>query len=831
MGCKMGIRLLCAESMKKLVIAEKSSVAQDIAEVIGHFKKTENIFENDEFVISSAIGHIVELFMPEDFDPNLKRWTIDTLPIIPEEFRTKPIAKNKTKFSELKKLMGRKDVDTVINACDAGREGELIFTYIYELAGCKKEIQRLWLSSMTQEAIREGFRHLRPASELQNLQAAARCRSEADWLIGINGTRAVTARMANYRGGHVAAIGRVQTPTLSMLFKREQEIRHFKPKPYARIIAEFSVANGCYRGTYQRADFKKMDENDRADRIFDLDLVDQMIATIGDIGAGVVTEKKKKTKQNAPKLYDLTTLQREANGKYGMPAGMTLKIAQSLYEKHKCITYPRTDSNALPEDYPETCREIMGALGGEFGEFAQEILAQNWIDGSNKKVFDNRQISDHFAIIPTTKFTKNLSEEEHKIYTMVVRRFLAIFYPAAEFDVTTRVSRIGDYDFLTEGKILTKAGWLAVYGKSPDEGESPTLPAIDPEKDGDPARAELIDAERVDEWTKPAPRYTEATLLSMMETAGKMLEDEELALAMKERGLGTPATRAQIIEHLIDLNYMERNKRELIPTPKAEGLFEYLDVVDIQALSSPMMTGEWEYKLRQMEQGQLDRPAFMEGIRELTREIVNKIKNFDEKNQPPKPSQLVSPTDGLPMWEYLWNYRSQDGKILLPKTFSGRRMLESEWEIFLKEREVGPIEGFRSKVGKAYTAKLILDEKNEVKLSFSGSREAEAEDELTLEKLRTYPCVEKCCCCGANVYATENAYICENFVNDKKCSLRLGRRILERRIDEIQVQKLLSEGKSDLLEGFCSKRTGRIFSAFLTLNGEGKVGFEFVPRK
>jgi DNA topoisomerase-3 len=815
--------------MKKLVIAEKPSVAQDIAHTIGDFSKTENVFENDEFVISFTVGHIVELFMPEDFDEKLKRWSIDTLPIIPIKFQTKPIARNKLKFQELKKLMNRKDIDTVINACDAGREGELIFTYIYELAGCKKTVQRLWLSSMTQEAIREGFRSLRPGSEMLKLQSAARCRSEADWLIGINGTRAVTSKMARNNG--VATIGRVQTPTLSLLVKREYEIRNFIPSPYARIIAEFAVTNGHYKGTYQRANFKKVDDTDRADRIFDLDQANQIADAVRNMDSATVTEKKRKSKQNAPRLYDLTALQREANTKHGMPAGMTLKIAQSLYERHKCVTYPRTDSNALPEDYPDTCKNIMGILGGEFAKFAQEILNQNWIDGTNKKIFNNKQISDHFAIIPTTKFINELNDEENKIYTMIVRRFLAVFYPAAEFNITTRISKVDGYEFLTEGKVLTYPGWLTVYGKVSDTEEDATIPALDGEKDGDPAKAAIVAVEKIEEWTKPAPRYNEATLLSMMETAGKMLDDEELALAMKERGLGTPATRAQIIEHLIELNYMGRNKHELIPTLKAEGLFEYLDMIDVQTLSSPTMTGEWEYKLRQMEQGQLDRLIFMDGIRELTCEIVDKIKNFNETDQQGKLSNLISPTDGLPMWEYWKTYKSQDGKITLNKIVSGRRMLEEELEALLKYREVGPIEGFRSKIGKIYTAKLILDENNGIKFSFPNNRELESDEELTLEKLKTYPILAKCCCCGHAVHITEGAYICENFVVEKKCPLRLGRRILEQRIDEVQAKKLLEEGKSDLLENFCSKRTNRIFAAFLTLNTEGKIGFEFAPQE
>lgn len=820
--------------MKKLVIAEKPSVAQDIADAIGVSHKKDGFFEDDHYVISSAVGHLVELFMPEDFNPDWKRWTLDNLPIIPTEFHTKPIAKNKSKFTELKKLMNRKDVDTVINACDAGREGELIFTYIYELAGCKKTIERLWLSSMTQDSIREGFQHLRSSEEMKNLQAAARCRSEADWLIGINGTRAVTAKMSGFRGG-VVTIGRVQTPTLSMLLKREEEIRNFKPRPYARIIGEFTIDQGNYTGVYQRSNFEKKDEDDRIDRLFDLEAADQLLEEMRGIATATVTEKKRQSKQSAPRLYDLTTLQREANSKYGMPAGMTLNLAQSLYEKHKCLTYPRTDSNALPEDYPETCAEILAKLGDPFTEYAQTILENQWINGSDKKIFNNKQISDHFAIIPTLKMAGHLTEEEYKIYAMVVRRFLAVFYPAAEFDVTTRISKLGPYEFLTEGKVLTFPGWLAVYGKvlegeSGKEGDK-TLPALS-KADGEPAVAKVTNIEKVEEWTKAAPRYTEASLLSMMETAGKLLDDEEFSSAMKEHGLGTPATRAQIIEHLIDLKYMERNRRELIPTPKAEGLFEYLEAVEVQTLSNPLLTGEWEYKLRQMEQGELERSDFMEGICRLTGEIVDKIKYFDEDQQQPKMSGLISPTDQLPMWAYLRNYKSQDGKLTLSKVISGRRMLESELEILLGNREVGPLEGFRSKLGKTYTATLVLNEQNEVKFTFPKAPESQKDDELTLEKLKMYPIVGICPCCGEPVHAAESAYICEHFFQEEnKCPLRLGRRILEQRIDETQIEKLLKEGKTDLLENFCSKRTGKVFSAFLTLNSEGKIGFEFPPRE
>ncbi|MDR1457948.1 MAG: DNA topoisomerase 3, partial [Puniceicoccales bacterium] len=633
--------------MKKLVIAEKPSVARDIVNVLGKFEKRDEFYENDDYVVSSAIGHLVELFMPEDMDLNLKKWTLDTLPILPKKFEKKPIEQTKKKFSELKKLMARKDIDVVINACDAGREGELIFTYIYELAGCKKNIKRLWLSSMTIEAIRDGFLHLREEEEMKNLQYAAKCRSEADWLIGINGTRAVTTKMFRARTGNAATVGRVQTPTLSMICTREKEIINFVPRDYWQIIGNFGLTNGVYPGTFNKPNVQKNDQHDRLDRLWSEEEAIQIVNEVKASQLAIVSEKKKHTKQNAPRLYDLTTLQREANTRYAMPAGMTLNLAQSLYERHKCITYPRTDSNALPEDYGPTCLNILGSIHQEFKEFADMAIENNWVDPTNKKIFNNKQISDHFAIIPTMKQPASLSEEETKIYSMIVRRFIAIFFPSAEFDVTTRISMVGNHEFFTEGKVLVNPGWLAVYGKVAAGPESETIPAIS-EQDGKPAKANVLEVNLVKDATRPPARYTEATLLAMMEGAGKMVDDEELAEAMKERGLGTPATRAQTIDHLISLKYIERNKRDLIPTPKAEDLFAFLDAFNISVLSSPALTGEWEYKLRQMEQGKLDRESFINGIVELTKDIVEKIKLFEETDKTLRQSTLISPSDNLP---------------------------------------------------------------------------------------------------------------------------------------------------------------------------------------
>ncbi|MEJ1971769.1 MAG: DNA topoisomerase III [Lacunisphaera sp.] len=578
--------------MKTLVIAEKPSVAADLARALGKVPKKTDHYENDEYVISSAVGHLVGLQMPEDIDKKKYGfWRLETLPIIPDEFELQPLPEGKERFNQLKKLLARKDVDQVINACDAGREGELIFTYIYQLTKCKKPFQRLWMSSMTNEGIREALKHLRSAEQMQGLADAARCRSEADWLIGINGTRALTKRMFGSRAGNVASVGRVQTPTLAIVYHRELEIRNFKPRGYWRITAKFGIAKGEYEGLYQRPDFKRNDdEHDRVDRLWNQEQAEAILAACQGQPIASVTEEKKASTSTAPRLYDLTTLQREANGRFGFPAKRTLQIAQALYERHKMITYPRTDSRALPEDYIPLVRQTLGNLHGDLKVHAQRVLDSGWVQ-PNKRIFNNAQVSDHFAIIPTEHEAKNLDEAEAKLFDMIARRFVATFHPVAEFDITTRISTVKDHAFKTEGKVLTAPGWLAVYGKTTVDDDSPdskALPALSAE---DKSKAKTLSAELHSETTKPPPRYSEATLLSAMEGAGKLVDDEELAEAMKERGLGTPATRADTIEGLVNQKYLDRNQRELVPTTKAEQLFQFLDAVKIENLTSPAMTG------------------------------------------------------------------------------------------------------------------------------------------------------------------------------------------------------------------------------------------------
>ncbi|MFZ9681957.1 MAG: DNA topoisomerase III [Cephaloticoccus sp.] len=561
--------------MKSLVIAEKPSVAADLARALGKIPKQSDHYENDEFVISSAVGHLVELRMPEDIDKKKYGfWRLDALPIIPEKFELKPIEASKDRYNQLKKLLARKDIDQVINACDAGREGELIFNYLYQLTKCKLPVKRAWMQTMTPQGIKTAFDQLRDGEEMAGLGDAARCRSESDWLIGINGTRAITKRMFGSRAGNVASVGRVQTPTLALLMAREKEIRNFVPRDYWRVTATFGVAAGEYEGTYQREDYKKSDdEHDRIDRLWDKAAADAVVAACAGQPAATVTEEKKSSTQIAPRLYDLTTLQREANSRFGLSARRTLQIAQALYEKHKMITYPRTDSRALPEDYIPTCREALGNFSGDLQPHAARVLQSDWVR-PNKRIFNNAQISDHFAIIPTAQEAKKLDDTEAKVYDMIARRFIAVFHPPAEFDVTTRISTVATHRFKTEGKVLTSPGWLAVYGRTSvdEEGkDGKSLPALSA-ADGAPAQAKTLAATLHGEATKPPPRYTEATLLTAMETAGKLVDSDELAEAMKERGLGTPATRADTIDGLINQKYVERAQRELVPTPKAEQL-------------------------------------------------------------------------------------------------------------------------------------------------------------------------------------------------------------------------------------------------------------------
>ena len=818
---------------KTLVIAEKPSVATDIARVLKAPRdKSKDFFENDEYFVSSAVGHLLELIVPEDQDIKRGKWTFDKLPHIPTYFDLQPIAKSESRLKVLMRLLRTKDIDTIVNACDAGREGELIFRYIIQYAQKKlkkkmaeKTVTRLWLQSMTPDAIRKGFANLRTDEAMMPLANAASCRSEADWLVGINGTRAMTAFNSKSGGFYLTPVGRVQTPTLAVVVDREKEIRAFVPEDYWEVHATFQAEAGEYTGRWFDEGFKKDPDNahKRAERIWEQARADG-IQTKCDGQAGEVTEQSKPSKQAAPMLFDLTTLQREANARFGFSARNTLGIAQALYERHKVLTYPRTDSRCLPEDYVDTVKETIGALGqANYGSIANDILKNDWVHGGNKKMFNNAKISDHFAIIPTLKpAPSTLKEQELKVYDLVVKRFLAVFYPSAEFLVTTRITRVEGEPFKTEGKVLVKPGWLAVYGRDQSNKEDAGhLVAV---AEGESVNASEVNVEA--KATRPPARYTEATLLSAMEHAGKRVDDEELREAMSEKGLGTPATRASIIEELIRHKYMVREMRELIPTAQAFSLITLLMALEVDALSRPELTGDWEFKLKEIERGNFDRESFMNEIRSMTDRIVTAAKAYDGDTVPGDYGKLETgcpKCGGLVKETYKrFHCEGDDCDFGFWKIMGGRQFELAEADELVANRRIGPLDGFRSKMGRAFSAELKLSDEHKVEFDFGNDEDDEEEVDFSEQES-----IGECPKCKGPVYEHGRAFVCEkNTGKDRKCSFRTGKVILKRDIEKEQVVKLLKEGKTDLIPNFISKR-GRPFKAFLVLKSNGDVGFEF----
>ena len=828
---------------KKLIIAEKPSVAADIARALGGFTKHDDYFESDDFVLSSAVGHLLELACPEEYEVKRGKWSFAHLPVIPPHFALKPIEKSESRLKLLTKLIKRKDVTALINACDAGREGELIFNYIAQHAKSGKPVQRLWLQSMTQQAIKDGFSRLRDGVEMKGLADAAVCRSESDWLVGINGTRAMTAFNSKTGGFHLTTVGRVQTPTLALLVEREDKIRRFKPRAYWELEGVFACAAGEYRGKWFDENFAKgkgeEDEHLRADRLWDEARAKTLQDKCSD-KPGLVNEEAKPSSQLSPLLFDLTSLQREANGRFGFSAKATLGLAQALYEKHKVLTYPRTDARALPEDYLGTVKDTLKMLTGEgvgkghdesllarFSPFAHQILARNWVI-PNKRIFNNAKISDHFAIIPTLQAPKHLSEPEQKLYDLVVKRFLAVFYPAAEYMVTTRITRVEGEPFKTEGKVLVNPGWLAVYGREGQTGDEGNLVAV--------AAGETVHTDEVvlnANETRPPARYSEATLLSAMEGAGKMVDDEELKAAMAGRGLGTPATRAQIIENLIGEQYLHREGRELQPTAKAFSLMTLLNGLGIRELTAPELTGEWEWKLARMERGEMSREAFMQEIATMTQHIVDRAKSYDSDTIPGDFGELETPCPkcGGKIKETYKKFQCQACDFSLWKIVAGRQYEASEIEVLLTERKIGPLTGFRNKMGRPFNAIIKLNADNQPEFDFgqgSGGDDGGAEE----VDFSGQESLGNCPKCAARVFEHGMAYVCEKSVGpEKSCDFRSGKVILQQAVEPEQMQKLLTTGRTDLLKDFVSSRTRRKFSAYLVRGADGKVGFEFEKRE
>src|SRR5881394_3516155 len=799
---------------KSLIITEKPSVAGDIAKALGDFKKGKDYYENEKYLISWAVGHLFALAVPASMKEQDK-WDMKKLPIMPTEFELEPAEKMSGRVSVLRKLIRDKNVSDIINACDAGREGELIFRYIMQYARAKKPIKRLWLQSMMPEAIRDGFARLRSDAEMEPLASAARSRNEADWLVGINATRAFTLRLSGGRGSSVTSLGRVQTPTLAIIVERENKIREFKPRDLHEIIGIFRAAAGEYAGRWFDEAFQKdEDESERTKRLlhrlqlnlpdaeqrFDLsngslwdehraaprlwhrEIAEAIQRKCSGKHGVVELEEKKPSTQVAPQLYDLTALQREANNRLGFSAKRTLQIAQALYEKHKAITYPRTDSRALPEDYLPTVRSTLTKIDNPF---------------------------------------------ERKIFDLIARRFVAVFFPPAQYENTTRITRVEGEAFKTEGKILVASGWLEVYGREA-AGDKPeeNLPPV---RQGE--RVATISVEIKTDQTKPPARYTEATILGAMEAAGKLVEDEELRDAMKEKGLGTPATRASIIETLISAHYLTRQGKELQPTAKAIQTITLLKNA-VPELTSPELTGEWEFRLREIEHRKLTRDAFMLDIRELTKDIVGKAKHFHPDEHMPETEPFGRcPKCGSPIVERFKSCTctNEDCDFTIWKTIAGRLLSREEFETLVRDKQVGPLSGFRSRKGKRFPAVLKLSDDFKAEFDFGPNGQengaAQPVDFSGKEPLG------KCPKCGGRVFELGMSYLCENSVGpNKTCDFRAGKVILQQPVDPEQMTKLLNTGKTDLLPRFISRK-GRPFKAFLVQTDKKDVGFEFEKRE
>jgi DNA topoisomerase III len=702
----------------RLIIAEKPSVGRDIASALGSHRKGKGALTGNGWTVTWALGHLAELAPPDAYGEQYKKWRLETLPILPERFKVRVTAKTRDQFTVVKKHLRDPSVTEVVNACDAGREGELIFAYLYGLSGCKKPVRRLWISSLTPEAIREGFVALRDGSSMRPLEDAARSRGEADWIVGMNATRAYSVRFG--RPGNVLSVGRVQTPTLRLLVDREKEIEDFKPEKFWTVHARFAREDVTYDGVWFKNKQNRLKEKEAAEEI----------AAKVRGGTGTVKKADKKTaSEKPPLLYDLTELQRNANARFGFTAERTLRVAQALYEEKKLITYPRTSSRYLSRDMVGGLKKRVEAAGAlpELAPFAEKLLGLSRLPIS-KRIVDDAKVTDHHAIVPTGKKPSGeLPPDEAKVYDLVARRFLAVFFPAARFENTTVVTEVRNETFLSKGRVVLEAGWRALYpdgvgGKK--EKEPPVLPPIQVGQEWRVAKVGVKEGE-----TKPPPRYSESALLGAMETAGKFVEDEELRQAMKESGLGTPATRAAIIERLIKVGYVEREKKVLVPTSKGRALISLLGE---SALSSPELTGQWERRLAEMERGAEKRPDFMADIGSFITSLVEGVRSMEgERLASPSRSREplgACPKCGSPVVETKKAYSCSAWKtsgcdFAIWKQISGKRLSEVQAKQLLARGRTAQLKGFRSKVGKPYSAALKLDGDHRVRLDFGGPRQ------------------------------------------------------------------------------------------------------------
>ncbi|CAA9441611.1 DNA topoisomerase III [uncultured Rubrobacteraceae bacterium] len=702
----------------RLIVAEKPSVGRDIAGALGGHRKGKGALAGDGWTVTWALGHLAELAPPDAYGEEYKKWRLESLPILPGRFKVRVSNKTSEQFGVVKGLMKDPSVTEVVNACDAGREGELIFAYLYGLSGCKKPVMRLWISSLTHEAILAGFGALRDGSAMKPLEDAARSRGEADWIVGMNATRAYSVRFGGR--GNVLSVGRVQTPTLKLLVDREREIQDFEPEKFWTVHARFSREGNTYDGVWFKSKQNRLPERETADRIAE--------KVRG--GTGTVRKAQKKmATEKPPLLYDLTELQRNANARYGFTAERTLRAAQALYEERKLITYPRTSSRYLSKDMVGGLRKRVEAAGAlpDLSLFAEKLLEGPKLPIS-KRIVDDSKVTDHHAIVPTNKKPSGgLPPDEAKVYDLVARRFLAGFFPAARFENTTVVTEVREETFLSRGRIVLEAGWRDLY---PDgvggrkEKVPPVLPPIEAGQEWAVAKVGVKDGE-----TKPPPRYSESALLGAMETAGKLVEDEELRQQMKDSGLGTPATRAATIERLIKVGYIEREKKALVPTEKGKSL---IGLLGESPLTSAELTARWEERLAKMEKGAERRPDFMADISGFTTKLVEEVSGMEGERlaAPSRGREPLGPCPkcGAPVVETKRAYGCSAWKqtgcdFAIWKQVSGKRLSEGQAKQLLTKGRTGQMKGFKSKAGKPYAAALKLDGEHKVRLDFENGHE------------------------------------------------------------------------------------------------------------
>jgi DNA topoisomerase III len=731
---------------KTLLIAEKPSVGQDLARVLpGPFKKGEGLLEGPEHVITWAVGHLVQLAEPDEYDPKFKRWRMDDLPIVPDRFKlVVRDERSRKQMSVVSKQLAREDIEEVVNACDAGREGELIFAYLYEKAKAKKPVRRLWLNSMTSQAMKDALASLHPASEFALLEEAARSRSEADWIVGMNATRAATIRLRSSFDGAVS-LGRVQTPTLAIVARREEEIKAFVPEPYWLVDASFLAdPDRAYEGRFHSGTGALKET--RGPRIATEEQATQIVAALGgsvegDANAagerptGTITKlEKKEQREKAPMLYDLTTLQREANNRYGFSAKRTLAAAQRCYEEHKALTYPRTSSRYLTSDMIGEIKPVAALVGArsEYRKAAEYVTGLDLLPLA--RVVNDAKVSDHHAIIPTRAEhdLEKMGADDRRIYDMVARRFLAVFHPDAVFEntrveTTVTVPAGGEgagYTFRTRGKLMLVPGWRGVYeevaeeaqASRGDEDEAPPEQRLPRLEQGE--QVQIVKVQSARKETKPPRRYSDASLLAAMETAGKLVDDDELREAMKDSGIGTPATRAAIIERLIAVGYIERDGRALVATEKGLNVIRLLND---HALTSPGLTGDWEHRLGKIERGEDSRKRFMSDIAGFTLETVKELDETLKDVRIPRARLGPCPVCGHEIVENrkgysCWSRDDPGCGFVIWKSKAGKTLpIAVARELIKTGYTARPVTGFRGRSGRSFRARLALSQNEEGK--------------------------------------------------------------------------------------------------------------------